>query len=155
MNRGSVRGGSRGGFGGGRGGFGGDRGRGGFGGGRGGPRGGSRGGGRGRGGARGGARGGSKSVVIEKHRHEGIFIVKGKDESIGTLNLVPGVSVYGEKRVSLEVSINGDGIHFFTQHYLGKQANNPNFHTRCNTKDRIQNMASIPFQIGSSSYERC
>ncbi|EFA82831.1 fibrillarin [Heterostelium album PN500] len=99
--------GGRGGFGGdrggrgGRGGFGGDRGRGGAGGrgGRGGPGLGARGG---RGGAAGG-RGGAK-VVVEKHpRYEGVFLVQGKEESFATLNSTIGESVYGEKRVSVEV----------------------------------------------------
>ncbi|CDW55280.1 rRNA 2' O methyltransferase fibrillarin [Trichuris trichiura] len=83
------------------------RGRGGFGdrGGRfGGPprgRGGSRGSrGPSRGG-RGGFRGG-KVVVIEPHRHEGVFMARGKEDALVTLNLVPGESVYGEKRVSVE-----------------------------------------------------
>ncbi|KAM9961559.1 hypothetical protein ACTFIR_004413 [Dictyostelium discoideum] len=117
--RGGFGGGDRGGRGGGRGGFGGsDRGgRGGFGGGRGGGRGGFGGGDRGgRGGfggargGRGGARGGKPAaggkpgakVIVEKHpRHEGVFIVRGKEESLATLNSVPGESVYGEKRVSV------------------------------------------------------
>lgn len=96
-----------------RGGFGGDRGgrggaRGGFGdrGGRGGSRGGfgDRGG---RGGARGGARaglgarGGAK-VVVEPHRHEGVFVARGKEDLLVTRNLVPGESVYGEKRISVD-----------------------------------------------------
>lgn len=97
---GRGRGGGRGGFGdrgGGRGG-----GRGGFGG-----RGGDRGGrspftprGRGRGG-RGGMRGGKK-VIIEPHRHEGVFIAHGKEDALVTLNLASGESVYGEKRISVE-----------------------------------------------------
>jgi rRNA 2'-O-methyltransferase fibrillarin len=75
--------------------------------GRGGPGGG---GGRGRGGpggrggrgmGRGGARGGAK-VIIEPHKHEGIFIAKGKESMLVTKNLVPGESVYGEKRISIE-----------------------------------------------------
>jgi len=96
-DRGRGRGGSRGGFGG-RGGS--DRGgRGGSRGGRGAPRG--RGGDRGgRGGSRGG-RGGS-STIVEPHRHEGVFIAKGKEDSLVTLNSVPGVSVYNEKRVVVE-----------------------------------------------------
>ncbi|ORX74592.1 Fibrillarin [Linderina pennispora] len=109
---GGGRGGSRGGFGGGRGGS-----RGGFGGGRGGargggfggrggatrgaPRGGARGGRGGRGGARGGAKGGAK-VIVEPHRHEGIFIARGKEDLLVTKNLVPGESVYGEKRISVD-----------------------------------------------------
>ncbi|TKR60563.1 hypothetical protein L596_027792 [Steinernema carpocapsae] len=102
------RGGGRGGFGGRRGGFGGgEGGRGGFGGrggGRGSPRGGR--GGRGaprggRGGAGGGFKGG-KTVVVEPHRYEGVFIVKGKEDALATKNLVPGESVYQEKRVSVQ-----------------------------------------------------
>nr|WCZ58378.1 rRNA 2'-O-methyltransferase fibrillarin [Paratrimastix eleionoma] len=97
-------GGGRGGFRGGRGGFGdrggrGGSGRGGFGGGRG--RGGF-GGGRGGRGGRGGMRGGSR-VVVEPHaRHEGVFIVRGKEDALATRNLVPGDTVYGEKRVSAD-----------------------------------------------------
>uniref|UniRef100_A0ACB8FRJ0 Uncharacterized protein n=1 Tax=Sphaerodactylus townsendi TaxID=933632 RepID=A0ACB8FRJ0_9SAUR len=104
--RGGFRGGRGGGFrspGGGEGGFrGGGRGggRGGFRGGRG-----AGGGGRGRGGGfrggRGGFRGGKK-VTVEPHRHEGVFICRGKEDALVTRNLVPGESVYGEKRISVE-----------------------------------------------------
>ncbi|XP_021726696.1 mediator of RNA polymerase II transcription subunit 36a-like [Chenopodium quinoa] len=105
--------GGRGGFGGRGGGFGG---RGGGGGGRGmgarggimKPRGGGRGdrGGRGRGGGRGGGgrgggmKGGSK-VIVEQHRHKGVFIAKGKEDALVTKNMVPGDSVYNEKRISV------------------------------------------------------
>ncbi|XP_021765058.1 mediator of RNA polymerase II transcription subunit 36a-like [Chenopodium quinoa] len=101
---------------GGRGGFGGRGGRGGGGGGRGmgarggimKPRGGGRGdrGGRGRGGGRGGGgrgggmKGGSK-VIVEQHRHKGVFIAKGKEDALVTKNMVPGDSVYNEKRISV------------------------------------------------------
>uniref|UniRef100_A0A8C3BJ73 rRNA 2'-O-methyltransferase fibrillarin n=1 Tax=Cairina moschata TaxID=8855 RepID=A0A8C3BJ73_CAIMO len=99
--RGGDRGG-RGGFRGGRGGGfkspGGGRG-GGFGGrGRGGPGRGGRGGGRG---GRGGFKGGKK-VTVEPHRHEGVFICRGKEDALVTRNMVPGESVYGEKRISVE-----------------------------------------------------
>uniref|UniRef100_I3MJ89 Fibrillarin n=1 Tax=Ictidomys tridecemlineatus TaxID=43179 RepID=I3MJ89_ICTTR len=102
--------GGRGGRGGGRGGFGGGRGRGGF---RGRGRGGGGGGGGGRGGGfqpggnrgrgRGGKRGNQsgKNVMVEPHRHEGVFICRGKEDALVTKNLVPGESVYGEKRVSI------------------------------------------------------
>jgi len=98
------------GFGGGRGGGrgfgdrGGGRGRGGFGdrgrspGGRGF---GGRGGGRGRGGP-GGMRGGRKVLVEPHERLEGVFIARGKEDALVTKNLVPGDSVYGEKRISVE-----------------------------------------------------
>ncbi|XP_034936673.1 rRNA 2'-O-methyltransferase fibrillarin [Chelonus insularis] len=98
--------GSGGGFKGGRGGSGGG-GRGGFRGGSGGrgggtPRGrGGRGGRGGGGGGKGGFKGG-KTVIIEPHRHEGVFIARGKEDALVTLNLVPGSEVYGEKRISVE-----------------------------------------------------
>lgn len=106
-----ARGGGRGG---GRGGFGDRGGRGGFGGrGRGGPpgRGGGRGGrGGGRGGGAAGAKGGKK-VVVEPHRHKGIFVARGgKEDLLATANMAPGVSVYGEKRITVENSVkNEDG----------------------------------------------
>jgi len=106
--RGGFKGGRGGGRGGNRGGFGGrGGGRGGFKGGRGGARGGARGGGRGgRGGPKGGRAKGSAKVVIEPHRHEGVFIARGKEDLLVTKNLVPGESVYGEKRISVD---NADG----------------------------------------------
>ena len=70
---------------------------------------GDRGGGRGRGGpprrgagGRGGMRGGNKTV-IEPHRFPGIFIARGKEDSLVTLNSTPGVSVYQEKRIAIAV----------------------------------------------------
>jgi rRNA 2'-O-methyltransferase fibrillarin len=50
---------------------------------------------------RGGMRGGAK-VLIEGHRHEGVFIARGKEDALVTKNMVPGVSVYGEKRIGVE-----------------------------------------------------
>lgn len=104
--RGAPRGGARGGF---RGGA-----RGGARGGRGGPRGGAAGRG-GRGGARGGrggiskggARGGAK-VIVEPHRHGGVFIARGKEDLLVTKNMAPGESVYGEKRITVETNDQSD-----------------------------------------------
>lgn len=96
--RGGFRGGARGGFGGARGGRGAPRGGGR--GGRGAPRGGRGGARGGRGGAK-GAKGGAK-VVVEPHRHAGIFIGRGKEDMLLTKNLVPGDSVYKEKLVTIE-----------------------------------------------------
>jgi rRNA 2'-O-methyltransferase fibrillarin len=45
---------------------------------------------------------GGQKVVIRPHRHEGVFIAKGKDDALVTLNLIPGESVYGEKRITVE-----------------------------------------------------
>nr|CAH8838652.1 unnamed protein product [Trichobilharzia regenti] len=94
--RSSERGGFRGGRGGDFGGRGGGRGRGGFG--RGTPR--------GRGGRGGGMRGGRK-VIVEPHRHEGIFVAKGKEDCLVTRNVVVGESVYGEKRIGVEDDAGG------------------------------------------------
>jgi len=45
---------------------------------------------------------GGKKVVIEKHRLDGVFIARGKEDALCTRNLVPGDSVYGEKRISVD-----------------------------------------------------
>lgn len=127
----SARGGSSGGF---RGGRGDSRGGGGFRGGRGDSRGGGgfrggrggmdRGGGRGRGaprgrGGRGGGRGGgaggaggAKKVAVEPHRHAGVFIARSqKDDLLLTRNLVPGDTVYNEKKISADGE-NGEKIEY-------------------------------------------
>lgn len=54
---------------------------------------------------------GGKTVVIEPHRHEGVFIARGKEDALVTLNLVPGSEVYGEKRISVEGE-NGEKIEY-------------------------------------------
>ena len=53
-------------------------------------------------------KGGAK-VVIEPHRHEGVFIARGKEDALVTLNSTPGVAVYGEKRISVESPPGPDG----------------------------------------------
>jgi len=45
---------------------------------------------------------GKAKVVVEPHRLEGVFVSKGKDDSLVTRNMVPGESVYGEKRLVVE-----------------------------------------------------
>jgi len=45
---------------------------------------------------------GGKKVIVEKHRLEGVFIARGKEDALCTRNMVDGESVYGEKRVSVE-----------------------------------------------------
>jgi len=89
-------------------------GKGGFGKGKGGAKGAAKGGkgkGKGKGGKGKGGKGkGGKGkgapkkaqVVIEPHRHEGVFVCKGKDDALVTKNMAPGESVYGEKRISAE-----------------------------------------------------
>lgn len=71
----------------------------------------------GRGGPRGGMRGGKPGmgrpkakVVVEPHRHKGVFIAKGKEDLLATLNFCPGETVYGESKVSVENKKYVDGV---------------------------------------------
>lgn len=45
---------------------------------------------------------GGKKVVVEPHRHNGVFIARGKEDALVTKNLTPGDTVYGEKKVTIE-----------------------------------------------------
>ncbi|EFX01262.1 fibrillarin [Grosmannia clavigera kw1407] len=48
---------------------------------------------------------------FEPHRHKGIFVARGgKEDLLATANIAPGISVYGEKRITVENSVkNEDG----------------------------------------------
>lgn len=46
-------------------------------------------------------KGGAK-VVIEPHRHPGVFIARGREDALCTLNLNPGKQVYGEKLIKVD-----------------------------------------------------
>lgn len=48
-------------------------------------------------------KGGAK-VIVEPHRHEGVFIARGKEDALVTLNTTPGKSVYNEKRIGVDVA---------------------------------------------------
>jgi len=49
-----------------------------------------------------GFKGGMKTLVKPHDRFKGVYIITGKDDALGTKNMVPGESVYNEKRVSIE-----------------------------------------------------
>jgi rRNA 2'-O-methyltransferase fibrillarin len=51
-------------------------------------------------------------MVIEPHRHAGVFIAAGKDDVLCTRNLVVGESVYGEKRVAVDGPNEGEKIEY-------------------------------------------
>lgn len=53
-------------------------------------------------------KGGAK-VIVEPHRHGGIFVARGKEDALVTLNSTPGVAVYGEKRISVDGPVGADG----------------------------------------------
>lgn len=51
---------------------------------------------------------GGKKVIVEPHqRLAGVFIARGKEDSLVTKNLVPGDAVYGEKRISVDMEGGG------------------------------------------------
>jgi rRNA 2'-O-methyltransferase fibrillarin len=53
---------------------------------------------------RGTARISAKKVLVEPHpRFPGIFVSRGKEDLLLTKNMVPGVSVYGERRMNVEL----------------------------------------------------
>ncbi|WP_411021402.1 fibrillarin-like rRNA/tRNA 2'-O-methyltransferase, partial [Salmonella sp. s37812] len=52
---------------------------------------------------------GGAKVVVEPHRHEGVFIARGKEDALCTLNSAPGKAVYGEKLISVEAPPSEDG----------------------------------------------
>merc|ERR1712217_427120 len=43
----------------------------------------------------------NSNIIIEKHRHDGVFIARGKDNALLTRNMAPGKSVYAKKRVNI------------------------------------------------------
>ncbi|KAF4667821.1 hypothetical protein FOZ61_007714 [Perkinsus olseni] len=64
-------------------------------------------GGKGKGGKGKGGHKGAAKVIVEPHRFEGCFVSRGKDEALLTRNMVPGESVYGEKRITVEKPVEG------------------------------------------------
>ncbi|GFE53483.1 fibrillarin [Babesia ovis] len=60
-------------------------------------------GGRGGGGAgrRGPGGGSANKVMVVPHRFSGVYIAKGKSDALVTRNMVPGESIYGEKRIQV------------------------------------------------------
>lgn len=44
-------------------------------------------------------------LLQEPHRHPGVFVARGKEDMLVTKNLTPGESVYGEKRIVVESSM--------------------------------------------------
>ena len=42
-------------------------------------------------------------VFVQPHRLPGVFVARGAQDALVTKNLVPGESVYNEKRISVEV----------------------------------------------------
>ncbi|KAA0201370.1 hypothetical protein HAZT_HAZT006385 [Hyalella azteca] len=51
-------------------------------------------------------------AMLEPHRHEGIYIARGKEDVLVTRNMVPGESVYGEKRMEIEDRESGNKVEY-------------------------------------------
>jgi hypothetical protein len=68
-------------------------------------------------------------TILEPHRHEVIFIVRGKEDLLVTKNMVPGESVYGGgKRIDIEVK------HSINRRYLMPMNREfPKSNTECGT----------------------
>lgn len=45
---------------------------------------------------------GKSKVVVEKHRHDGVYVARGKEDALVTKSLVPGKAVYGEKLIKVD-----------------------------------------------------
>jgi rRNA 2'-O-methyltransferase fibrillarin len=45
---------------------------------------------------------GGNKIIIQKHKHVGVFVARGKEDAICTKNLILGESVYGEKRILIK-----------------------------------------------------
>lgn len=45
---------------------------------------------------------GGNRLLVQQHRHPGVFIARGKEDAICTQNLIFGESVYGEKRILIK-----------------------------------------------------
>lgn len=45
---------------------------------------------------------GGAKVVVEPHRFAGVFVARGKEDALVTLNLNPGKAVYGEKLIKVD-----------------------------------------------------
>ncbi|KAI1423733.1 Fibrillarin [Xylaria sp. FL1777] len=67
-------------------------------------------------GGRGGKPGGAGAkVVVEPHRHAGIFVSRGKEDHLLTRSIAPGIE-YGEKRISVdETTKDADGASVSTK----------------------------------------
>ena len=57
-------------------------------------------------------RGGAKTMVVPHERFPGVYLLKGKEDAICTKNMVPGESVYNEKRVSVEDPTTGEKVEY-------------------------------------------
>jgi len=46
---------------------------------------------------------GGQKVIVEEHRHPGVYVARGKEDALVTKSLVPGKAVYGEKLIKVDV----------------------------------------------------
>ena len=51
-------------------------------------------------------------MILEPHKHAGIFIAKGKEAMLVTKNIAPGESVYGEKRITIDGGVDGTKVEY-------------------------------------------
>ena len=77
----------------------------------------------------------------------GVFIARGREDALVTLNIVPGETVYGEKKVSVDVvSLPGFKIHTHTHtphHTHTHKQTQTHTHTARGRENRISSVESI------------
>lgn len=76
--------------------------------------------------------------MIEPHRHDGVFVARGKEDALVTLNFVPGSEVYGEKRISVEVRDVANTITFSWQYDEKRRGRN-----QCHDFEEAKSLASL------------
>jgi rRNA 2'-O-methyltransferase fibrillarin len=91
-------------------------------------------------------KGGAK-VVVEPHRHAGVFVAKGKEDALVTKNLDAGNSVYGEKRISVEVCAAAASAPW---HRADRARTD-----RGRRQDRVPCLESLPLKAGRCHCRRC
>jgi hypothetical protein len=84
-------------------------------------------------------------VIIEPHRHEGVFIARGKEDALVTLNMVPGEAVYGEKRISVDVSNN-------YRYVIHEQYNSMNFYVIICNADEPCRRSCVPHLVSKCKH---
>ncbi len=89
--------------------------------------------------------------------YAGVFIVRGREDVLATLNLVPGESVYGEKRVAVEVrdmhDRNARCIIWHNKEWV--YAEYRVFNAGRWNKEEVQILESIQIQAGSCNFRWC
>ena len=86
-----------------------------------------------------------------------MFIARGKEDALVTLNMVPGETVYGEKKVSIDtvsqLTLTHSDTHTHTHtHTYTHTHTHTHTHTAGGREEGIQSLEPIPQQTGGSHF---